>query len=113
SISPSSDFVHLAEWLDERNRDAGADDGVLMSLDDYERRGSWLALVPEKDKCCGWACGRMGCDVHIPNQPEQRARKSSMSLPALPAVQASAFLSPSSIPARPPTPHISLVFPQS
>ncbi|THH21450.1 hypothetical protein EW146_g87 [Bondarzewia mesenterica] len=68
SISLSSDFETLAQWLDERQRSASRDmmDGLQMSLDEYELRGSWLNLVPAKEKEYGWVCGRPGCDIHEP-----------------------------------------------
>ena len=66
SITLSSDFQTLSEWLEDRHRSASEDmmNGPRMSLDEYERHGSWLELVPTESKEKGWICGRPGCELH-------------------------------------------------
>ncbi|KAI0067705.1 hypothetical protein BV25DRAFT_851771 [Artomyces pyxidatus] len=47
SISLSSDFDTLADWLAHRNNMAReAPDCSVMDIDEYERRGSWLEPMP-------------------------------------------------------------------
>jgi len=67
SISPSSDFETLAEWLQERNRsDSVAPSGPMMTLEEYERQGSWIDLVPSDLKKDGRICGKGDCNMHSP-----------------------------------------------
>lgn len=64
----SSDSATLAAWLATRRRVAleerDYDPGSLMTLDEYERMGSWLDLSGDRKIDGKWMCGVPGCDIH-------------------------------------------------
>lgn len=62
----SSDSTTLAMWLAAR-RQASAEDqkyGAMMSMEDYERKGSWLNLSTGRSEEGEWVCRVPGCDIH-------------------------------------------------
>ncbi|KAJ3883081.1 hypothetical protein F5051DRAFT_392588 [Lentinula edodes] len=59
----SSNTRSLALWLDARHQeilDWDADSHHFMSLEDYERRGSWINLAGERT----FVCSLPGCSIH-------------------------------------------------
>lgn len=64
----SSDSATLAAWLAARQRvslDArDYDPGSLMTLEEYERVGSWLDLSEDGGVDRKWVCGVPGCEIH-------------------------------------------------
>jgi WD40 repeat protein len=64
----SSDSATLAAWLAARQQASleewDYDPGSLMTLEEYERVGSWLDLSGDKKVDGKWVCGVPGCEVH-------------------------------------------------
>ncbi|KAF7971832.1 hypothetical protein HWV62_19843 [Athelia sp. TMB] len=65
----SSDSTTLERWLaDRKDNEEDSQSGSVMSIADYEARGSWLNLVGEGSISGNWSCGVPGCEVHARNQ---------------------------------------------
>lgn len=64
----SSDSATLTAWLAERRQAAEEardyDPGTMMSLEEYERVGSWLDLSGDKEDAGTWQCGVPECEIH-------------------------------------------------
>jgi len=64
----SSDSATLAAWLAARQQasleEHDYDPGSLMSLEEYERVGSWLDLSGDGRVDGKWVCGVPGCEIH-------------------------------------------------
>lgn len=82
----SSDSATLAAWLATRQRaslqERDYDPGSLMTLDEYERVGSWLDL-PGDGKIDGkWVCGVPGCEIHARHMLMHAGRVTTLEFPA-------------------------------
>ena len=62
----SSDSTTLAMWLAARRQTSTEDleYGRMMSIEDYERKGSWLDLSANGAEEGEWVCPVPGCDIH-------------------------------------------------
>jgi len=65
----SSDSKTLAAWLATRKQAAleerDYEPGSMMTLDEYERMGSWLNMSGDGQQQEGkWVCGVPGCEIH-------------------------------------------------
>lgn len=62
----SSDSITLAMWLAARRKTSAEDQeyGRMMSIEDYERKGSWLDLSASGSEEGEWVCPVPGCDIH-------------------------------------------------
>ena len=62
----SSDSTTLAMWLAARRQTSAEDQeyGRMMSIEDYERKGSWLDLSASGSEEGEWVCPVPGCDIH-------------------------------------------------
>lgn len=61
----SSDSATLTRWLAARQEDQrDYEPGSMMSMEEYETRGSWLDLSGDKKRNGEWLCGVPGCQVH-------------------------------------------------
>jgi hypothetical protein len=64
----SSDSQTLAAWLATRKQAAleerDYEPGSMMTLDEYERMGSWLDMSGDGQQEGKWLCGVPGCEIH-------------------------------------------------
>ena len=64
----SSDSATLAAWLATRKQAAleerDYEPGSMMTLEEYERMGSWLDLSGDGQQEGKWMCGVPGCEIH-------------------------------------------------
>lgn len=68
----SSDTSTLGVWLASRNRASSQMDyepQSMMTLDEYERRGSWLDLSRADQAGAVTLCGVPGCEMHMKSPP--------------------------------------------
>ncbi|KAJ7597216.1 hypothetical protein C8J56DRAFT_919513 [Mycena floridula] len=60
----SFDSTSIALWLTSRQRDNQETFGQIMTLEEYERAGSWLDLTQI-------GCGLAGCELHFTNTGDE------------------------------------------
>ena len=64
----SSDSATLAAWLSARQRasheERDYDPASMMSLEEYERLGSWLELSGDRKSEGKWVCSVPECEIH-------------------------------------------------
>jgi len=82
----SSDSTTLAAWLAARQRVSldvrDYDPGSLMTLEEYERVGSWLDLSGDGRVDGKWVCGVPGCEVHARHMLMHSGQVTTLDVPA-------------------------------